>query len=234
MLTLAATSFAASALSLYRPLAVSAFNGDLNGDGVIGGKGEGEGLRRRVLWFATMVAGGLFALLVVAFVALGLVVVAYVGAVGWVAVGFTILFAATGFVVLVWQSPLRWPPLWLGAFRGRRKAAGGGGVEEKERRGEGGERGREDLVDVPRVRGGVKTRGGEEGAYGRSSSGDYEAGAGGRGGDWRRGRDDKYERYSRTSTVMTDPYEPGRFGQGGMMVYDTGVREGLVMSRYPG
>ncbi|KAG7008098.1 phosphoserine aminotransferase [Physcia stellaris] len=142
VLTLATTSFAASALSLYRPQAVSAFNGDLNGDGVIG-KGEGERLRRRVLWFATLVAGGLFALLVVAFVALGLVVVAFVGAVGWVAVGFTVMFAVAGCGVLVWQSPVRWPPLWMGALKGKRTA----GVGEKEG-------GQGDLVDVPRVRGG--------------------------------------------------------------------------------
>lgn len=48
----------------------------------------------------------LFALLIGAFTFLGLAVTAYVGRVGWVAVGFTAFFGALGFVVIVWQSPL--------------------------------------------------------------------------------------------------------------------------------
>ena len=76
-----------------------------------------------------------------------------------------------------------------------------------------------------------KERGDYDYTYGRSTSGDYRASS----GSYRYGgqRTDGYDmgRYSRASTVISDPYEPGRFGQGSI-VYDDGVREGLVMSRY--
>ena len=65
--------------------------------------------------------------------------------------------------------------------------------------------------------------------YGRSTSGDH------RGANRRYTRRDGGEeltRYSKASTAATDVNEPGIFGQGGMFMYDNGVREGLVMSRY--
>lgn len=80
--------------------------------------------------------------------------------------------------------------------------------------------------------------------YGRSTSGEYRPGGGstsrrygsgsGRTGMGGAGMGEAgYDagRYSRASTVIADAYEPGRYGQEGY-VYDDGVREGLVMSRY--
>ncbi|KAL8785062.1 MAG: hypothetical protein Q9195_008794 [Heterodermia aff. obscurata] len=234
VLALACTSITASALSLYRPQAVQAFGNTYGKE------------RRRVLWFATAVAAVLFGLLVVAFVNLGLVVVAYVGVVGWVAVGFTVLFALLGYGVMLWQSPLQWP-LWLAAVRRRGEEDGLEKQAAPRRREE--TMGEEEPapVSVKRVRVGQRGQGYEEGGYGRSTSGDYAGGggeygrstsgdyAGGGGGvDWGvTRREDKFDRYSRTSTVLSDPYEPGRFGGEGLVLYDTGVREALVMSRYP-
>ena len=182
-----------------------------------------------MLGLASGVAAGLFALVVGGFLCLALVVGAYVGAVGWVAVGFTVGFAGGGFGVLVWLwlGPVRWPGWLVGAFGGRRgrEEVDGGlerQVEEREKEVAPG-------VSVSRVRTGLRGQGYEaEGGYGRSTSGDY---VGGGGGVSR--REDKFDRYSRTSTVLSDPYEPGRFGGEGMVLYDTGVREALVMSRYP-
>ena len=65
--------------------------------------------------------------------------------------------------------------------------------------------------------------------YGRSTSGDH-GGANRR--YIRRDGGDGLTRYSKASTVVTDVNEPGIYGQGGMFMYDNGVREGLVMSRY--
>lgn len=65
--------------------------------------------------------------------------------------------------------------------------------------------------------------------YGRSTSGDYK---GGTRQYPRRGGGDDTNRYRRASNVVTDVNEPGIFGHGGVFMYDNGVREGLVMSRY--
>ena len=65
--------------------------------------------------------------------------------------------------------------------------------------------------------------------YGRSTSGDH-AGANRR--YTRRDGGGDLNRYSKASTFVTNVNEPGIFGQGGMFMYDNGVREGLVMSRY--
>lgn len=65
--------------------------------------------------------------------------------------------------------------------------------------------------------------------YGRSTSGGH--GGANRRYTRRDGRDD-LTRNSKASTVVTDVNEPGIYGQGGMFMYDNGVREGLVMSRY--
>lgn len=81
ILALATTSFFASALSLWRPQAVAAF-GTRNGKE-----------RRKVLWFATGVSTLLYGLTIAAFLTLELVVVAYAGPVGWVAVAFTVVLA---------------------------------------------------------------------------------------------------------------------------------------------
>lgn len=58
------------------------------------------------MYYATAVSMVLFGLLVVAFLFLGLVVTAYVGPVGWTAVGFTVLSGVLGFGSIVWQSPI--------------------------------------------------------------------------------------------------------------------------------
>ena len=65
--------------------------------------------------------------------------------------------------------------------------------------------------------------------HGRSGSGDY---AGGNRRYGRRDGADDMKRYRRASNVVTDVNEPGIFGHGGMRMYDNGVREGLVMTRY--
>lgn len=94
ILGLAITSFAASALSLWRPKLIKAF-GTVDSDG-----------RRTVMWWATAVSSVLFGLLMAAFIFLGLVVVAYAGPVGWAAVGATTFFGTLGFGSIIWQSPL--------------------------------------------------------------------------------------------------------------------------------
>ena len=230
VLALAFTSFFASALSLWRPQAVKAF-GTENGSE-----------RRKVLWYATAVSAFLFALAVVAFITISLVVVGYAGPVGWVAVTFTIIFAVMGFASIIWQSPLEWPN-WVVRFEREEQ-----GAFEKHmglhpgtltgRRTNDTENG--DLPTMPRHRSRQRpsepqqqpqaqperTNSGYD--YGRSTSGDYA------GGNWRQVRKDEgydLNRYSRASTVISDAYEPGRLGQNGL-IYDDGVREGLVMSRY--
>ncbi|AEO66919.1 uncharacterized protein THITE_2115477 [Thermothielavioides terrestris NRRL 8126] len=97
LIDLALTSTAASALSLYRPQAVSYF-----------GRRDSH-QRRVVMWWATLVSVVLFGLLFAAFVFLGLVVAAYAGPIGWVAVGFLCLFGLTILGVIVWQSPIGSP-----------------------------------------------------------------------------------------------------------------------------
>jgi hypothetical protein len=95
---LALASAAASALSFYRPRAVSYF----------GTKDSHE--RRIVMWWATLVSVVLFSLLFTAFIFLGLVVAAYTGPIGWVAVGFSAMFGLVFLGVIVWQSPIGSPP----------------------------------------------------------------------------------------------------------------------------
>jgi len=94
LLDLAITSFATSALSLYRPQAVKYFGTNDSSD------------RRIVMWYATVVSFALFGLLMAAFTFLGLAATAYVGPIGWVAVGFTAFFAVLGIGVIIWQSPI--------------------------------------------------------------------------------------------------------------------------------
>lgn len=91
---LALTSAAYSALSLYRPQAVRFFGTADSHD------------RRVVMWWASIVSAILLGLLLTAFLFLSLVITAYAGAVGWVAVVFTSLFSVGGMVVIVWQSPI--------------------------------------------------------------------------------------------------------------------------------
>lgn len=97
VLALAFTSFSASALTLWRPQAVKAFGNTTGAE------------RVKVLWFATGVSAFLFGLEVIAFVTISLVVAAYTGPVGWMAVGFMIMFSVAGFGVIIWRSPLAWP-----------------------------------------------------------------------------------------------------------------------------
>lgn len=218
VLALAMTSFFASALSLWRPRAVAAF----------GMKDGGE--KRKVLWVAVGVAALLFGLVLAAFLMVGLVVAAYVGPVGWVAVGFTVVFGVVGFGCIVWQSPVEWSRWFGGVGSGERDA-----FEKGLRRSEGGRwggGGGDGLTGLP-TRQPSRQRPPERDdrghGHGRSGSGDYA------GGDRRYGRrdgGDDMKRYRRASDFVTDVNEPGIFGHGGMRMYDNGVREGLVMTRY--
>ncbi|KIN06269.1 hypothetical protein OIDMADRAFT_176359 [Oidiodendron maius Zn] len=97
IIDLALTSASASALSLYRPQAVNYF----------GTTDSHE--RRIVMWWATAVSVVLFGLLFTSFIFLGLVVAAYTGPIGWVAVGFASLFGLIFLGVIVWQSPIGSP-----------------------------------------------------------------------------------------------------------------------------
>ncbi len=226
VLALAFTSFFASALSLWRPQAVKAFGTTTGAD------------RVKVLWFATGVSAFLFGLEVVAFITVSLVVTAYTGPVGWVAVGFIIIFGLLGFGVIIWRSPMTWPR-WV--RRPEREEADSFARRVRRHRGMEGEKyetgieeGLEQLPAIPRQRsrsGRVERNDGREYAYGRSTSGEYR---GQRTADWRSSRRkeiDGFNRYSKASTVLSDAYDPRTFGQQGM-VYDDGIREGLVMSRY--
>ena len=58
------------------------------------------------MWYASAVSALLFGMLIVAFVFLGMVVAAYSGAIGWVAVAFTALVGLVGMGCIVWQSPI--------------------------------------------------------------------------------------------------------------------------------
>ena len=218
LLTLAFTAFFASGLSLWRPQAVAAF-------GVQKGKD-----RKKVLWFATAVSALLFSLVVAAFLTLALVVVAYVGPVGWVAFTFTILFALLGYGVMIWQSPLEWPQ-WLVGFGREQHDAFEKHLQktEAERQKRTNAQG---LTRMPTRQPSQQQRpershGGPE--YGRSTSGGH---TGGNRRSSRRDEGEERDRHSGASTVVTTMNEPGIFGHGGMMMYDNGVREGLVMSRY--
>ena len=217
ILTLAFTSFFASALSLWRPQAVAAF-----------GTKDSE-TRKKVLWFASGVSALLLGLTFAAFLTLALVVVAYVGPVGWVAVVFTILFGLLGFGAIAWQSPLEWPS-WL--IRSHRRELET--VEEylprpsQELKGDHNQsymnEPAEQLQRQQSHSGNYEQR-----DYGRSTSGDHG------GGRWRHSqRDEAYDvhRYSKASTVISDAYGPGIYGQREVMMYDDGVREGLVVGKY--
>lgn len=99
VMDLAITSAAASALSLYRVQAISYF-------------GTADSHERRiVMWWATLVSTVLFGMLLTAFIFLSLVVTAYTGAIGWVAVAFSSLFGLGTMAVIVWQSPIGSPPV---------------------------------------------------------------------------------------------------------------------------
>ena len=239
VLALAFTSFFASALSLWRPQAVKAF-----------GTTEGSE-RRKVLWYATAVSAFLFALAILAFIFISLVVVGYAGPVGWVAVTFTIVTGILGFGTIIWQSPLEWPN-WLVKFEREEQDAFerhmGLHVPDRQHTHENIDG--DDLPSMPRQRSyqqqqqqqlsekddgkynyPTQPKRTESGyGYGRSTSGEYGAGN----ATWRSARRDDgndMNRYSRASTVISDAYEPGRYGQSGV-IFDDGVREGLVMSRY--
>ncbi|TAQ85970.1 hypothetical protein B7494_g5702 [Chlorociboria aeruginascens] len=94
ILDLVITAFAASALSLWRPKAIKLFGTSDSQD------------RRTVMWYATFVSMVLFGLLIMAFLFLALVVVAYTGPTGWAAVAFTVFFGIMGFGAIIWQSPI--------------------------------------------------------------------------------------------------------------------------------
>ena len=236
VLALAFTSFFASALSLWRNQAVAAFN--------IHDSQE----RKKVLWFASAVSALLFGLSIAAFLTLALVVVAYTGAVGWVAVFFTIVFGVLGFGSIAWQSPLQWPK-WM---RGEKPSAvdtveeylpRAGGVlhhgttmtehfgRHPSRQQQVGEKseprdyGRSTSGDYQQ-RAATKD---EERGYGRSTSGDYA------GSRWRPShKDERHDvnRYSKASTIISDAYGSGAYGQRDVMMYDDGIREGLVVGDY--
>ena len=199
---------------MWRPQAVAAF-----------GTKDGEE-RTKVLWFATGVSALLFGLAIAAFLTLGLTVVAYAGPVGWVAVVFTVMFALLGYGVIIWQSPLEWPRFEREEQDAFEKHLHRSEIERQK------EVGGDDLTRLPtrqpsRQQPPVKDDRGRD--YGRSTSGDY---AGTAQQYSRRGGRDEKSRYRRASNVVADVNEPGIFGHGGVFMYDNGVREGLVMSRY--
>ena len=70
-----------------------------------------------MIWWGILVSSVLFGLLMVAFVFLGLVVVAYAGPVGWAAVGATTFFGTLGFGSIIWQSPRGSSPPETDAWR---------------------------------------------------------------------------------------------------------------------
>ena len=225
ILALAFTSFFASALSLWRPQAVKAFGQTTGSD------------RVKVLWFATAVSASLFGMEAVAFITISLVVVAYTGPVGWVAVAFMTIFTVAGFGVIVWRSPLAWPN-WVRRVKSEEMDAFEKHMGLRHRPSE--RRYSQDFGDEPRQISAVPKRRANDAPiqrhddkqydYGRSTSGEYR---GPKAVNWRNSRQARQSdlRYSGASTVASEPYEPGRFGQEGL-VYDDGVREGLVMSRY--
>ncbi len=181
-----------------------------------------------VKWFATAVSALLFTLTIVAFLMVGLVVVAYVGPVGWVAVAFTIFFALLGYGCMIWQSPLEWPR-WLVRAEGEEQDAFEKHLQRSETERQRASSG-DGLTRLPTrqpSRQRPPDRDDRSRDYGRSTSGDY---AGGSRRYTRRDGGDNTSRYSRA--VVTEVNEPGIFGHGGMFKYDDGVREGLVMSRY--
>lgn len=180
-----------------------------------------------MLWVATGVSAGLFGLVAAAFVTLTLVVVAYSGPVGWVALGFIVVFAALGFGVIIWRSPMHWPRQM------KRMERRDEGVFEKpmhKHRTQPPSRNGDDGLRVPKNPAQRQQPVPEDDGYGygRSTSGDY-----GQVNVRYTRRQDGYDRnrYSRASTVAPDRFEPGRFGQSDM-IYDDGIREGLVMNRY--
>lgn len=225
VLALAFTSFFASALTLWRPQAVKAFGNTTGAE------------RVKVLWFATGVSAFLFGLEVIAFVTISLVVAAYTGPVGWVAVGFMIMFSVAGFGVIIWRSPLAWPR-WVTRIQSgevdaleRSMGTRSGPIEENY--------GQKEGQGEPRLPTASKRRSSQVPAerkddtrynHERSISGEYR---GQRGAHWRNSRrEEGYNfRYSRASTMISDTYEPDRLGPNGL-IYDDGIREGLVISRY--
>ena len=201
-----------------------------------------------MLWYASAVSAFLFGLLIAAFILISLVVVGYAGPVGWVALVFTIISALLGFGSIIWQSPLEWPT-WLVRFEREEQDAFERhmGLHDVDRKLNHASIRSEDLPTMPRHRLQQQERqqhalsekdersydyrppqpARRESGYdvGRSTSGDYAGGTTWRPVHKEAGYD--LNRYSRASTVISDPYEPGMMYQ-----HDDGVREGLVMSRY--
>ncbi|CAF9903596.1 MAG: hypothetical protein GOMPHAMPRED_000414 [Gomphillus americanus] len=97
VMALVLTSLFASLLNLYRPQAIEAFaTKDHHNKG-------------RTMWAATAVSLLLFSLVLASFIFLSLVTAAYVGPVGWTALGITTSFGIIGIAGIIWQSPLGWP-----------------------------------------------------------------------------------------------------------------------------
>lgn len=92
-LSLAFTTFFATILNFYSADAI---------------KHWAEGGKRKVLiqWYATLTSALLYGLVVVAFAFLSLVVTAYTGTVGWIALAFTLFFGVVGFGAIGYQAPL--------------------------------------------------------------------------------------------------------------------------------
>ena len=220
VLALAFTSFFASALTLWRPQAVKAFGNTTGAE------------RVKVLWFATGVSAFLFGLEVVAFITISLVVVAYTGPVGWVAVGFMIMFSTAGFGVIIWRSPLAWPE-WVRRLPRREaddseKYTGMPYRTVEERYGQKDGQDEEQLPTVPQRRSSQVRP--ERYDRGRSISGQRREQRVANRRSARRG-EERNSRYSTASTMVIDTYEPDRLGRNGL-IYDDGIREGLVISRY--
>ena len=97
VMALILTSLFASLLNLYRPQAIEAF------------ATKDHYNKNKTMWAATAVSLLLFLLILASFIFLSLVTAAYVGPVGWTALGITSSFGFLGLAGIIWQSPLGWP-----------------------------------------------------------------------------------------------------------------------------
>lgn len=145
---------------MHRPQAVKAF-----------GVRYGEG-RVKVLWYAIGVAAILFIFVIAAFDVLLLVVVAYVGAVGWVVLAFTVVSAILVYAAMIWQSPVQQSRTQL-----RFRREGQGGFEGHSGSGDDGGNLQQNVgamsVSKVRAKRSEQEQAQEEVGYGKSTSGDH-------------------------------------------------------------
>ena len=217
VLALAFTSFIASALSLWRPQAVKAFGTSINEQ------------RNKVLWWASGVTALLYGLLVAAFLTLALVVVAYVGPVGWIAFAFFIVFGLLGYGAIIWRSPIEWPK-WIAFWKRTKQNVLENTLpvddEKMTHEYEEEEKTQSNWISARSM---PKGRRDDQREYGRSTSGDY---AGGRYRQTQRDEDHYTNRYSKASMMRDEADFLGSYGHREVRMYDDGIREGLVVGEY--